>query len=175
MTVTRHFTATGYMVHNGRVALHWHKKVKTWLPAGGHIEENEDPVQAVRREIHEETGIEAEVLPYSPQFKISYPTQVTAPFTIMVEDIHDPVRGFHQHIDLIYVCRPLGEPGPLAPGWQWITKEQLTSGAELLREDGVRIAPTEEIRVIAPYAIELAERLAGVQGWGGGFDKNSNI
>ena len=55
--VTRHFTATGFVVHRGRVALHWHPKVKAWLPPGGHIEANEDPVQAVLREIEEETGL----------------------------------------------------------------------------------------------------------------------
>ena len=63
MAVTRHFTATGFVVHRGRVALHWHPKVKAWLPPGGHIDANEDPVQAVLREIEEETGLEAVVVP----------------------------------------------------------------------------------------------------------------
>ena len=57
MTVVRHFTATGFVVHEGHVVLHWHHKVKAWLPPGGHINENEDPVEAVLREILEETGI----------------------------------------------------------------------------------------------------------------------
>ena len=60
MSVVRHFTATAYVVHDGHVALHWHPKVKAWLPPGGHIEENEDPVQAVLRESaarEEETGL----------------------------------------------------------------------------------------------------------------------
>jgi len=56
MTDTRHFTATGFVVHDGCVLLHWHPKVKAWLPPGGHIDENEDPVQAVLREVWEESG-----------------------------------------------------------------------------------------------------------------------
>ena len=54
-TLKRHFTASGYVVFESKILLHWHKKVKAYLPPGGHIEENEDPVQAVLREIKEET------------------------------------------------------------------------------------------------------------------------
>ena len=63
MTAVRHFTATGFVVHEGATLLHWHAKVKMWLPPGGHIEANEDPVQAVLREVEEETGVKAEVVP----------------------------------------------------------------------------------------------------------------
>ena len=96
MSITRHFTATGFVVHDGHVLLHWHPKVKAWLPPGGHIDENEDPVQAVVREIEEESGVTAEVVMSAPPIELDYPTQVAPPFTIMVEDIHDPVNGYHQ-------------------------------------------------------------------------------
>ena len=33
----RHFTATAFVVCGDSVALHWHQKVKAWLPPGGHI------------------------------------------------------------------------------------------------------------------------------------------
>ena len=61
MSLVRHFTATGFVAHDGAVLLHWHQKVREWLPPGGHIEDNEDPVQAVLREISEEAGVSAEV------------------------------------------------------------------------------------------------------------------
>ena len=125
MTVVRHFTATAYVVHDGRVALHWHHKVKAWLPPGGHIEENEDPVQAVLRETEEETGLKTAVVPTGPAIDLSYPVIVQPPLTIMVEDIHDPVDGYHQHIDLIYVSRPVGIPGPLNDGWVWVGQDEL--------------------------------------------------
>ena len=120
MSVVRHFTATAYVVHDGRVALHWHPKVKAWLPPGGHIEENEDPVQAVLRETEEETGLKTVVVPTGPAIDLSYPVLVQPPLTIMVEDIHDPVDGYHQHIDMIYVSRPVGTPGPLNDEWVWV-------------------------------------------------------
>ena len=47
MTTVRHFTATGFVVHRERLLLHWHPKVRAWLPPGGHVDDNEDPVQAV--------------------------------------------------------------------------------------------------------------------------------
>jgi 8-oxo-dGTP pyrophosphatase MutT (NUDIX family) len=57
----RHFTATGFVVRDHKTILHWHKRLQQWMPPGGHIEENEDPLEAVLREIKEETGISAEV------------------------------------------------------------------------------------------------------------------
>ena len=129
MSVVRHFTATAYVVHDGRVALHWHPKVKAWLPPGGHIEENEDPVQAVLRETEEETGLKTVVVPTGPAIDLSYPVLVQPPLTIMVEDIHDPVDGYHQHIDMIYVSRPVGTPGPLNDGWVWGGRDELAGGA----------------------------------------------
>ena len=40
MPLVRHLTATGFVVHDDQVALHWHPKVQAWLPPGGHIDEN---------------------------------------------------------------------------------------------------------------------------------------
>ena len=91
--VERHFTVTGLVVHQGCTLLHWHPKVKMWLPPGGHIEANEDPVQAVLREVEEETGVQAQVVSTSLAIDMDYPTQVAAPYTIMIEDINDPEQG----------------------------------------------------------------------------------
>ena len=79
MALTRHFTATAFVVHEGCIALHWHAKVKAWLPPGGHIEPNEDPVQAVLREVSEETGLAVWVVPTTSRLDLDYPTQVEPP------------------------------------------------------------------------------------------------
>ena len=155
MPVVRHFTATAYVVHDGHVALHWHPKVKAWLPPGGHVEENEDPVQAVLRETEEETGLKTAVVPVGPEFDLDYPIMVQPPLTIMVEDIHDPVDGYHQHIDMIYVSRPVGTPGPLNDGWVWVGWEELADGAALDRDAGPKEPPPEEVRVLAKQAFAL--------------------
>ena len=152
--LVRHFTATGFVVHRDSIALHWHRKVKAWLPPGGHIEANEDPVQAVLREVLEETGIEVEVVPTSSVLELSYPEQVLPPYTIMVEDIHDPVDGFHKHIDMIYFCRPVSEEPDLAGGWRWVSKYELADVCPLADGQAAPEPPPEDVRVLGILAID---------------------
>ena len=153
--VRRHFTATGFIVRNGCVALHWHRKVKAWLPPGGHIEPNEDPVQAVERETLEETGIAAEVVASAPDVGVEYPRQVAPPYAIMIEDIHDPVEGFHQHIDMIYFCRPKDPPrAELADGWRWASRESLSARRPMTNPSGNAEPPPEDVRRLALAALD---------------------
>ena len=152
--IVRHFTATGFVVRDGSVALHWHKKVKAWLPPGGHIEPNEDPVQAVVREVLEETGLEVEVVPTSSTLDLAYPEHVQPPYTIMVEDIHDPVDGFHKHIDMIYFCRPLSKDPMLAAGWQWVSRVALSDVHPLTDGTLPLEPPPEDVRLLGIHAID---------------------
>ena len=155
MTLVRHFTATAFVVHEGSVALHWHPKVKAWLPPGGHIEENEDPVQATLREVCEETGLQVDVVPTGEIIELDYPTQVLPPFTIMVEDIDDPVKGFHHHIDMIYFCRLAGPAEPLNDGWRWVSRGDLADAVPLTLPDGRSEVPPEDVRVLALHAFRV--------------------
>lgn len=152
MTTVRHFTATGFVVHQDATLLHWHKKVKMWLPPGGHIEPNEDPVQAVLREVEEETGVQVEVVPTGAPIDLEYPKQVHAPFTIEIEDIDDPVQGWHQHIDMIYFCKPKRIPDRLNDGWRWVSKSDLADGIPLDAGQGDAVPPPQDVCVLAAHA-----------------------
>ena len=156
MSMVRHFTASAYVIHDDCVLLHWHRKVRGWLPPGGHIEANEDPVQAVLREIEEETGIVAEVLPTGIVLDLEYPVQVQPPFTILVEDIDDPVEGHHQHIDMIYLCRPAGASGPVSDGWLWASRSMLADGAPLTAPGAPCEPPPKDVRQLALAAFDAA-------------------
>ena len=157
MPLVRHFTATGFVVHDAHVLLHWHPKVKAWLPPGGHIEDNEDPVQAVLREIREEAGVQAEVVPTGPSFDLEHPTNVPPPFTIMIEDIHDPDAGYHEHIDMIYFCRLVGASCPLNDGWMWVARDDLARQRPLEGAVVPAVSPPEDVRLLAAQAFAVVE------------------
>jgi len=164
----RHFTVTGFLSEGGRTALHWHR-LGTWLPPGGHIEADEDPIEAVLREVLEETGIAAEVLDGGPRFPHESPPQLAPPVTIGVYDLPEGDRGLreaHQHIDLIYFTRPADGQGLELPDgdgheWRWVSEAELASGVTLRHEgSGTEAAIHEDVRVLALAAI-AAEREAG--------------
>jgi 8-oxo-dGTP pyrophosphatase MutT (NUDIX family) len=50
-------TASGTLIHQGKILLIKHKKLGIWLTPGGHIEPGEMPHQTAVREFWEETGI----------------------------------------------------------------------------------------------------------------------
>ena len=154
--VERHFTATGFVVQDDATLLHWHAKLQCWLPPGGHVEPNEDPVQAVLREVAEETGVLAEVVPTGGvQSPLAYPREVQPPLTIMVEDIDDPVQGPHQHIDFIYVCRPAARIDAVPEGWRWVSREELAAGLPLAANGSAGVTPPDDVRLLAARAFQV--------------------
>jgi 8-oxo-dGTP pyrophosphatase MutT (NUDIX family) len=97
----RHFTVAVFVVHAGRVLLHYHRKLGKWLPPGGHIEDDELPDNAARREVLEETGVRVRLVG-TRGLPIDYLQQLVVPAGIQVEDIY----AGHQHIDLVYFAVP---------------------------------------------------------------------
>ncbi len=149
--ITRHFTASGYVVQRSSVLLHWHQKVKEYLPPGGHIEQNEDPVEAVLREVKEETGLSVEVIRRDRELRFQYPLSVASPEHVLVEDIDDQIYGFHQHIDFIYFCSPTNRDPPLYEGWYWVDEAALKYG--LLMDSGDRMTPPADVQELGIAAI----------------------
>lgn len=152
--VERHFTVTGFLVHEGRTLLLWHAKNRMWLPPGGHIEPGEEPEGAVLREILEETGIEASIVPTDRQYAFTTPRQVTRPAAILLEEIAEPGRP-HQHIDLIYFCRPSGSVTnghSVAPAL-WLDESGLREDLPFEYEPGRAEAVPEDVRELGMAAI----------------------
>jgi 8-oxo-dGTP pyrophosphatase MutT (NUDIX family) len=151
-------TVSGFVVHAGRVALHWHRKLGAWLPAGGHIEEGEDPVQAVLREVREEFAIEGEILPTSR--RLGYeggPGQLDPPVAVL-DCWPQPDHG---HVDLVYYLRAVsGYPGrchdPEHP-IVWLGRDELESGSA--KTNGAEVPFPPDVRALAIDAIEAAARL----------------
>jgi len=155
--VDRHLTATGFVVKPGRVLLHWHRKNRLWLPFGGHIEPNEDPVQTVLREIEEECGLQTELLSPAMTFGVTNLRVVAPPVVILVEPTTDGITE-HEHIDLIYFCRPIGALDSLAsqsdPTIRWVTVDELERNEPVAPLPGLTaVAIPEDVRVLALAAI----------------------
>jgi 8-oxo-dGTP pyrophosphatase MutT (NUDIX family) len=98
----RHFVVTGYVVFGEQTLLLFHKKLKMWLPPGGHIDPGELPEEALRREIKEETGLEVDILAPRRERDPEEPGVVNLhiPNHVQLEDIPNHA----QHIDLVYYC-----------------------------------------------------------------------
>ena len=128
------------------------------MPPGGHVEADEDPVQAVLREIEEETGLVTEVISTRDAVPFVYPEQLQPPYTILVEDIPGPGEP-HKHIDMIYFCRVVDGAKRLAPDptLRWVDVEELRSEQALdVVGCGISAPVPEDVRQLALVAIETA-------------------
>ncbi len=151
----KHFTVTGFIVHGDKTLLLWHQHMQGWAPPGGHIEANEDPQEAVLREIHEETGLEVCPFPAEQTLDLEYPRELSPPVTIQVEDSFEP-SSKHQHIDLIYFCALLGEPPSLPDDerrLRWVSEGQLQRNEALPVGDGRSAKVPEDVRLLGLAAI----------------------
>ena len=104
MEITRHFTASCYIVFNNKVLLHKHKKYDKYLPVGGHIDRDETPVEAVMREVKEESGLDIELFSKDLE-KFDESEEINIGHTM---NIHF-VNPFHQHMDFIYFAKSFSD------------------------------------------------------------------
>ncbi len=126
------FTVGAYIVFQHKVLLVDHKKLKMWMPIGGHIELNEHPIQAIIREIQEECGLTVELIgsnvPPAPMLEGGV-EPLLAP---MYMDIHD-ISETHRHVGLVYFAKATTDTVKLAEqehnSIRWFTKEELEDPA----------------------------------------------
>lgn len=95
------FVVSAFIVHKGRVLLVHHKSYDKWLPIGGHVELNEDPEEALYREIREECGLKVKILSTKPPIAHDGVKPILTPSYV---DAH-PIRGKHRHIAFVYFGR----------------------------------------------------------------------
>ena len=122
------FTIAAYIIHENKVLLINHKELNMWLPIGGHIELDEDPEQALFREISEETGLtETDLIILSDKPNFHSPTQKFL-YTPNLLDIHK-INDKHKHIGITYFVKSHTDKMKLNikehNAIQWFTKENL--------------------------------------------------
>ncbi len=118
------FTASVFIVHEGKVFLHLHKKLGKWLQPGGHIELDEGPLEAAIREVKEETGFDIELIGGSQLPELKNESSDILPPKFLNRHAFNET---HEHIDFTYFGKVVG--GTLRPEdgveTRWLTKEEL--------------------------------------------------
>jgi 8-oxo-dGTP diphosphatase len=145
------FTSSAFIVRldtpEPQLLLHMHKKIGKLLQAGGHVELNENPWEAVLHEIVEETGYGLD------QLSVLQPKQI--PIVALPDGVVLPVpactstHGFdlwpgHLHTDMAYVFVTNSLPKNLpAEGesdeLQWFTLKELDNVDESLIVENIRM------------------------------------
>lgn len=108
--------ASGVLVENRKVLMIKHKRLGVYIYPGGHVENNETPIEAVRREFEEETGIVVEPIGFTNGIIDENVVERPMPLVILEEIVKYPEET-HIHFDLIYLVKRVG--GELKNG-EWI-------------------------------------------------------
>lgn len=133
METTRHFTATVYVVNDGATALHEHPRLGIRIPPGGHVDRDELPHEAGKREVEEEIGLEPTILGDAPDVPAPDGFALPTPRYQLCYDInvHEDGTVGHQHIDHIYFATVPSRNVDPADGeegahiWDWYTPADL--------------------------------------------------
>lgn len=139
------FVITSVIVHKGAVLLVHHPRYGKWLFPGGHIELDEDPEEALFREIKEETGLTVE--PMTTKLDIDEPG-VKPILTPNYVDVHE-ANAPHKHIAFVYFCMASNNHSVLSDEhleMRWVEEAELSLSEYNLPPSMLRYA-TEAIAI----------------------------
>lgn len=139
------FIVTVFIVYGGKVLLVNHPRYNKWIPMGGHIELDEDPEEALFREIKEETGLEVTILSERPPVASPGTKFLLTPSYLDVHEANAP----HKHISLTYFAKAKTDAYILSTehdAIKWFSTEELEDSIYDLTPS-VRFYATEAIRM----------------------------
>lgn len=117
---------------NSKMLLIHHKKMQLWLPAGGKIEENEYPSEAVLREVKEELGVDAEIIEFNSSTEIvnTFEKTIALPFCILTtknfkNKESDEFTDIHFAYTLKVKSENLVAKEDEISEFRWFTKEEI--------------------------------------------------
>ncbi len=134
-TGRRAFSVAVYARRGDRVLVIEHRRLATWLPIGGELEPGETPLEAARRELREETGLEGRFHPLVGAL------DGVPPGLLGYEEHMAGSKGLH--MNFVFVA-DVAEVAEVAPNheftaWRWVDRAELDGVASPLnvRQFGV--------------------------------------
>lgn len=144
------FTVEVFIVFQNKVLLRMHDKHNIWLSVGGHIELDEDPIQAAIREVKEEVGLDIKIDDRLKEVREEDETEgLIPPYYLNKNKISDT----HSHITFVYFATAKADKinetieREKSEECRWFTKKDL--------EDNSKILPN-----IKFYALEALAKLS---------------
>lgn len=145
------YAADILVVNGDAVLLRMHDKYHVWLAPGGHVELDEDMVEAALRETREETGILPKLVGDAPSTaEDDLGRELFLPRYINRHRVSDT----HEHISFIYFgtsdTRELNPaPGEKTDGFKWFTRDEL---------DDPQYGVSKRIAMYAKAALDAATK-----------------
>jgi len=116
------FSVAVYARRGERVLVIEHRRLQTWLPIGGELEAGETPIEAARRELREETGLEGHFRPLQGALD-------GVPAGLIGYEEHEAgSKGLH--MNFVFVCEVAPEadvkPNDEFGAWRWVDRAELS-------------------------------------------------
>jgi len=127
----RDFTASAFVVNDdSEVLLMNHSKLGKWIQPGGHIEGDETPDEAARRETREEVGLKIKFLEKA-DIESENSQNLPKPFNTNLHTISEN----HMHCDFGFLAKPVEEVESTHrhehDGQKWFSAEELKDLEEI--------------------------------------------
>lgn len=146
------FIVNAYIIHDDKILLIKHKKLNLWLPIGGHIELDEDPEQALYREIKEECGLQIELFNKTKGISDDDCKFIPLPNFLDIHKISDT----HKHVAFEYIALAKNKDVKFNQdehtdfGWfseSELNKLELKSNVLYLTKEALRIARNSQLEI----------------------------